>query len=105
MTTISHPIPYCRCLWVVLSHILNGNLTRSPTQQVHHTKGLSAESVDLLTAILKEIFSRTNNGKKSAGMRERERVRGREQKLCLLEELYNDSCVVVLARSVLNTVL
>jgi hypothetical protein len=65
---------------------------------VHHTKGLSTESVDLLTAILKEIFNRTNKGKKTAGMRERDRERGREQKPCLLEELYNDSCVAVLAR-------
>ena len=63
---------------------------------MHHTKGLSAESVDLLTAILKEIFNRTGNGKKSASVRERER--GREKKPCLLEELYNDVCVAVLAR-------
>ena len=89
----------------MLSHILGGNLTRNPALQLHHIKGLSTESVDLLTAILRELFNRIGHGKKKTGGGVEQETgrgmgKGRGRKPCVLEELYNDSCVAVLARSV-----
>ena len=89
---------FIRCLWIVLSHILSGNMSDQSTQQLAIVpKGLSKESVEMLTYILTEIYNRNSSSKKDIS---KDLVSGKEEtkKINLLEILYKDACVSVLSR-------
>ena len=83
----------------MLSYILIGNLSNKSAQKVSTEKGLCAESVQLLTQILTEIYNRIKSGKKykrDATLSTSNSAEGRESNI--LENLYNDACIAVLAR-------
>lgn len=83
----------------MLSYILIGNLSIKSTQKVSAEKGLCAESVQLLTLILTEIYNRIKSGKKykrDATLSSPSNAEGKESSI--LENLYNDACIAVLAR-------
>ena len=85
-------------MWAVLGYILIGNLSIKSSQKASTEKGLCAESVQLLTLILTEIHHRIKTGKKY----QRETIASSSNadvaESSILENLYNDACIAVLAR-------
>ena len=82
----------------MLGYILIGNLSIKSSQKSQTEKGLCAESVQLLTLILTEIHNRIKSGKKY----KRDTIASSSNSVAgengILENLYNDACIAVLAR-------
>ena len=79
-----------------MSHILNGSMTEENIQKTQTAKGVSKESVDLTICILTEIWKRKCLRKVAA--EEQGENKGEEKGINLLENVYRDTCLAVIAR-------